>query len=93
LRDGAAAIRLTLLSRDYCHLCDEMRAALAALLAGRAALVDVIDVDAHTVLEARYGEHVPVLFLGAPADGIELCRLRLDVEAVQRALEDAPSSR
>ena len=86
---GAAAaggVRLTLLSRAYCHLCDEMAAALAPLAARHGAVVDVIDVDADAALEARYGERVPVLLAGTPADGVELCHYRLDVAAVARAL-------
>ena len=69
---------LTLLSRAYCHLCDEMQAALAPLAARHDAKVVVIDVDAHPALEARYGERVPVLFAGAPEAGEELCHYHLD---------------
>jgi hypothetical protein len=82
-------MRLTLLSRAYCHLCDEMREALAPLV-GRTP-VDVIDVDApgHAALEALWGDAVPVLFAGAPAPGNELCRYRLDAERVAAALAAA----
>jgi len=85
---GAAprSARLTLLSRAYCHLCDEMAAALAPLAARHGAVVDVIDVDTDAALEARYGERVPVLLAGTPPDGVELCHYRLDVAAVARAL-------
>ena len=79
-------MRLTLLTRSYCHLCDEMLDALAPL-AGTTP-VDVLDVDApeHAALEAAFGDAVPVLFAGAPAAGNELCRYRLDVAAVAAAL-------
>ena len=82
-------MRLTLLGRGYCHLCDEMLAALAAV-AG-ATPIDVIDVDApeHAALEARWGDAVPVLFAGAPAPGNELCRYRLDAARVATALAEA----
>jgi hypothetical protein len=82
-------MRLTLLSRAYCHLCDEMREALAPL-AGRTP-VDVIDVDApgHAVLEAAWGDAVPVLFAGAPTPANELCRYRLDPARVAAALAAA----
>ena len=79
-------MRFTLLSRAYCHLCDEMQAALAPLAARHGAEVVVIDIDAHPALEARYGERVPVLFAGAPATGAELCHYRLDAAAVRRVL-------
>ncbi|MCL4760176.1 MAG: glutaredoxin family protein, partial [Burkholderiales bacterium] len=69
-------MRLTLLTRSYCHLCDEMLDALVPL-AGTTP-VDVLDVDApeHAALEAAFGDAVPVLFAGAPAAGNELCRYR-----------------
>jgi len=82
-------VRFTLLSRAYCHLCDEMQAAVAPLAARHGAEVVVIDVDAHPVLEARYGERVPVLFAGAPGTGTELCHYRLDAAAVRRVLGEA----
>jgi len=63
-----------------------MRAALAPLLARRSIELIELDVDADAALEARYGERVPVLLAGTPADGVELCHYRLDVAAVARAL-------
>ncbi|MEP6996606.1 MAG: glutaredoxin family protein [Betaproteobacteria bacterium] len=70
------ALRLTLLVRAYCHLCDDMRAALAAHAAG--VPVDELDVDADPALEARWGDKVPVLL----AEGRELCHYRLDMSAL-----------
>ena len=87
------AVQLTLLSRAYCHLCDEMQAALAPLAARHGAKVVVIDVDAHPALEARYGERVPVLLAGTAEAGVELCHYRLDTAAVRLALGEAPVSR
>jgi hypothetical protein len=78
--------RLTLLSRSYCHLCDVMREALLPLAAGLGAEVVELDVDADPALEAAYGERVPVLLLGAPGAGRELCHYHLDVAAVRTAL-------
>jgi hypothetical protein len=81
----------TLYSRSYCHLCDDMLAALRALQPeGRPFHVDVIDVDADAALVARFDELVPVLFgdLAQP----ELCHYFLDAEAVQRYLATLPVS-
>jgi hypothetical protein len=80
-------LQLTLLSRAYCHLCDEMESALRPLL-GATPLV-VVDVDAaeHAELDAKYGDVVPVLFLGTPLEGRELCRYRLDEHKVIAALK------
>ena len=77
---------LTLLSRSYCHLCDEMREALAPIAERHGAAVIEVDVDAYPHLEAQYGDRVPVLMLGAPADDVELCHYRLDPDAVSGAL-------
>jgi hypothetical protein len=57
-------VRLTLLTRAYCHLCDEMRAEVAPLAAAAAVPLDEIDVDADPALEARWGDRVPVLLGG-----------------------------
>ena len=70
-------LRLTLLVRAYCHLCDEMRAALAPWAEAHGCAVDEIDVDADPALEARWGESVPVLL----ADERELCHYRFDQAA------------
>ena len=67
-------MRLTLYSRTYCHLCDEMIAGLRELQARFHFELEVLDVDADAALESRYGEDVPVLVHG----GRELCRHRLD---------------
>lgn len=84
--ERAPTCTLTLLVRAYCHLCDEMRVALAPLAAAHGATVTEFDVDADPALEARFGEHVPVLLLGGPQEGTELCHFRLDAPHVRRAL-------
>ena len=83
---------LTLYGRHYCHLCDDMLAALAAMRCSAAPFtVEVIDVDADPALEARFDELVPVLFgdLAAP----ELCHYFLDPAAVLAWIGTEPSTR
>lgn len=75
-------VRLTLVSRRYCHLCHEMEAALLPLAEEFGVVVDIVDVDADPELEARYSERVPVLL----QQGIELCHYRLDVAKVRASL-------
>lgn len=75
-------IELTLLSRNYCHLCHEMEVALAPVLAEFRASLRVLDVDADPALEARYDELVPVLLHGES----ELCHYFLDEEKVRQYL-------
>jgi glutaredoxin len=73
---------LTLYGRAWCHLCEDMHAALAPLLAEFGAQVEVVDIDADPALEARYNELVPVLV----CEGVELCHYHLDEERVRAAL-------
>jgi hypothetical protein len=80
---------LTLLSRPYCHLCDEMRDAVHTVAQRHGTAVIEVDVDAFPDLEARFGDAVPVLMLGAPADEVELCRHRFDRARVEAALGSA----
>ncbi len=68
------AIDLTLLSRSYCHLCQEMGVALAPLAEEFGASVTVLDVDSEPQVEARYDELVPVLLHGES----EICHYFLD---------------
>jgi thioredoxin reductase (NADPH) len=74
--DGAhdRGTELTVYSRGYCHLCDEMIAGLRSLQARFRFTLKIVDVDSDDALEARYGEDVPVVTHGAT----ELCRHRLD---------------
>ncbi|MGN6282885.1 glutaredoxin family protein [Frateuria sp.] len=66
-----------LYQRDYCHLCDQ---ALAVLAAARAPEFDSVWVDDDEGLETRYGTRVPVL--RDARDGREL-DWPFDAEAVR----------
>lgn len=84
-------MHFTLYSRLWCHLCDDMHAALMALQSEAAPFtVEVIDVDADEALVARFDELVPVLYgdLAKP----ELCHYFLDEDAVRRHLITSPVS-
>lgn len=74
--------RLTLLSREYCHLCEEMRAALGQLQGRYDFDVVVVDVDRDPALEEKWGDKVPVLLDGER----ELCHYHLDLEVVDARL-------
>ena len=81
-------IRFTLVSRSWCHLCDDMLAALRAFPVGQAHEIDVVDVDADPALLDRYDELVPVL-LARLDDGLEseICHYHLDGSALKTFLE------
>jgi hypothetical protein len=72
------SVRLTLLVRAYCHLCDDMRMALAEHVPD----VAVLEIDVDADLEARWGAWVPVLL----AEGREVCHYRLDTRALDAIL-------
>lgn len=74
---------LTLYGRSWCHLCDDMLAALEPLRAQYGFEIEVVDVDTDPALEARFGELVPVLWV----DGRELCHYHLDPAAVRAYFE------
>jgi glutaredoxin len=69
--------RVRLFGRAYCHLCEEMAAALRRLGVD----FDEIDVDSDPRLDELYGADVPVL---QTQDGKELCRHRLTPEAIRQ---------
>ena len=77
-------LELTLYGRSWCHLCDDMLAALRALETGQPFLVSVVDVDSDSALEQRFGDKVPVLMYGDR----ELCHYHLDIRAVTEYLRD-----
>lgn len=71
-------VRLTVYARRYCHLCDDMIAALRALEREEGFTFEVVDVDAESEWEARYGELVPVLAHG----DTRICHYFLDRTAL-----------
>ncbi len=79
---------LTLYGRGYCHLCDDMKLALEPLQSEFPFVLHEIDVDADPAIEARFGELVPVLMTGTPADsGSELCHYFADLPRIRMWLE------
>jgi thioredoxin reductase (NADPH) len=70
------------LSREYCHLCEELIAGLKAFQARYDFEIDVVDVDRHPALEEKWGEKVPVLLDGS----LEICHYYLDHDAVEGRL-------
>jgi thioredoxin reductase (NADPH) len=81
--DAGAATTLTLYGRSYCHLCDEMLAALAPLRDELGFAVDVVDVDSDAALERCFGVLVPVLM----HLDTELCHYHLDAPKVRAYLD------
>ncbi len=81
-RHPVAVLRLQLLTRQGCHLCD-VAAETLARIAGEAGLAPVsVDVDADPGLQAEYGDRVPVVLL----DGQEHSYFTVDVPRLRRDL-------
>jgi hypothetical protein len=71
--------RVTLISRDGCHLCENAEAVLDRILPGQWSRVDV---DSSVELERDYGDRVPVVLLDGAEHGywrVEEARLLRDL--------------
>ena len=73
---------LTVLSREYCHLCEELIEGLKRFQARYDFDIEVVDVDRNPQLEERWGDKVPVLLDG----DLEVCHYYLDHDAVDARL-------
>jgi thiol-disulfide isomerase/thioredoxin len=74
--------KLTVLSRTYCHLCEDMIAALEQFQGRYSFEIEVVDVDSNPRLEEKWGDKVPVLLDGDR----ELCHYYLDIDVVDARL-------
>lgn len=85
----AGPLEITLYTRPGCHLCDEAKAALQPLLVEFGAVLREVNVDSDEALRARYGNDVPVLFLGPR----KVAKHRIDPAQFRRQLEQARTGR
>ena len=69
----------TVMSRQWCHLCHDLVAALEPIAQEYGWRICVLDVDEDPALEARWDELVPVLLHGEQV----LCNYHLDEAAVR----------
>ena len=83
-------IRLELITRQGCHLCDEAQDALAGVIArfsnehpSAAYTVETIDIDGSPKLLAKYSDEVPVLLLNEE----QISFFRLDADRVLTKLK------
>ena len=60
---SAPLIELELLTRQGCHLCDDMKQALDRASQGLNVHLREIDISNDPALAKRYGEDIPVLFI------------------------------
>ena len=77
--------RLTIYSRPGCHLCDEMKTVVSAVvkeLPGGTITVEHIDIASDPTLEGLYREEIPVLFV----DGRKAAKYRITESELRRRL-------
>jgi glutaredoxin len=80
--------RLTLISRDGCHLCEVAEQTLDRVAAATGEEWTRLDVDADGALAAEYSDRVPVLLL----DGREHGYWRVDEQRLLRDLARPPGA-
>lgn len=76
--------RITVYTRQGCHLCEEAEA-IVHRLARRRAEVEVIDIDADPALTDRYTVRVPVVAV----DGREIAEFQVAPATLRAALRGA----
>ena len=78
---------LTLYTRPGCHLCDEMKAKVAPIAARHRFAVRERNIDEDSVLQQRFNDEIPVLFLGEK----KIAKYFVDPVQLERLLKDAGS--
>lgn len=71
-----------LVTREHCHLCDEMAALLDEVLPAHGLTYSLRDVDAEPELRERFTDVVPVLL----RDGRPVAKIRTDRRSLERIL-------
>lgn len=90
--DGRIAVTgskdVTLYTREGCHLCESAKIDMEPILKQFGARLREVDVDRDPVLQRRYTEDVPVIFIGSR----EAARHKIDPEDFRRKLDQAASA-
>lgn len=76
------AARVSVVSREGCHLCTAALEVVRRVAAETGADVEVVDIDEHPDLLARYADEIPVTFV----DGRQHDYWRVDEERLRAAL-------
>ncbi|MGA8267996.1 MAG: glutaredoxin family protein, partial [Candidatus Acidiferrales bacterium] len=77
-----------LYTREGCHLCDSAKIAMEPILKESGAHLREIDIDRDPVLQRRYTDDVPVIFIGSR----EAARHKIDPEDFRSKLKQAGSA-
>jgi glutaredoxin len=82
----ALAIAMRLYSRPGCHLCDEMKVIVEALVGDFGVVLEEVDITKDPELESRYGQEIPVLEI----NGRKAFKYRLTERELRRRLRAEP---
>ena len=82
-------IRLTLITRRDCHLCEEMEAIIEQVAPQAGVVLEILDVDAEPDRRARYSDEVPVLLI----DGRKAFKYRVTPVELRQRLRAAARGR
>ena len=74
---------VVLYGKAGCHLCDDARAVVLDVRGRRRFELTEVDVSLDPVLNARYGERIPVVVV----DGVEAFELGLSAPELERVLD------
>jgi hypothetical protein len=74
---------VVLYGKAGCHLCDDARAVVLDVRSRRRFELTEVDVSVDPVLNARYGERIPVVAV----DGVEAFELGLSAPELERVLD------
>ena len=87
----SAPIRLRMLSRPGCGLCEELKEEVDRLLADLPRDWEIVDVDTDPELARRYGESIPILYVnGRLFAKIRLPKLAARLRLLRAAREGRP---
>lgn len=82
MTDAESPARVSVLTRDGCHLCDEVLVVVRRVCAELGVSLAEVDVDADEDLRAEYTDQVPVTFV----DGRRFDFWRIDEGRLRAAL-------
>ncbi len=85
---AAGPREVTLYTRQGCHLCEEAKKAITPLLHEFGAALREVNIENDAVLEERYGQDIPVIFIGAR----KAAKHRVDVDQFRRQLRESKSN-
>ena len=75
--------RVTLIGKPGCHLCDDAREVVAAVVVELGESYDELDITRDEALHERYWDQIPVVLV----DGEQHTFWRVDADRLRRALQ------